>query len=268
VRNHLSAIDKLALIFADRRDAYERACGEVFGDEAIPPADETAANLTRIFDERWRIDFLPYELDGVEGAREKGAMLLRLISAAYADEMEDVQEYTGGTIRTSITFLQEFAPDMDFLNEVGPDSYCRRPLSRIWQMEPVSIFEGMSVSENAEADLLLDAFESIFTPVLPDVASTADRIRNEWFPGMELLDEHDDAIFREIIERSVIHAVASESRLAASDWIFRNMDGNALIIGLLDICRRGLECLGTFCGNYKFMSEHGIFLERLMGRGN
>jgi hypothetical protein len=264
MRTALDPVDKLALIFVEKNDAYEKAYRDVFEDDEILPPKDIAEKITGMFGEKWQFDFLPYELDKVEDNERKGLLLLRLISAAYADEMEDVQENIGSRIRTSMTFLQEFAPDMDFLNEVGPDSYCRRPLSRLWQMEPISIFVDMSVSEDAEADALLDTLESNFTPVVPDVASTADRIRREWFSGIRVLDEEDEPIFYDIIERSVIHAVASESRLAASDWIFRNFDSNALIIGVLELCRHGLECLGTFCGNYKFISEHRIFLESLL----
>ena len=69
------------------------------------------------------IDFLPYELDNIEGEAERGKHYLRLILVVYADEIEDIQAEVGSLLRGCISFLQKFAPTLDFLNEIGPDNY-------------------------------------------------------------------------------------------------------------------------------------------------
>ncbi len=255
---------KLAAIFADKNDAYLEAYSGAFGDAEVISPELFAMKMIEFLQEKWEIDFLPYDLDNIEGEAEKGKHYLRLMLATYADEIEDVQAQVGTRLRGCIAFLQKFAPKLDFLNEIGPDNYVRRPLERLWQMEPIAIFEDMSVSEDAEADALLDTLETNFTPVIPDVAATADRIRRKWFKRFHPDDEREELIFYELVDRSVTHAVATEARVAATDWILRNFDGNALLVGILDICRRGLECLGIFCGNYKFASEHRAFVENIL----
>jgi hypothetical protein len=259
---------KLAAIFAERNDDYLEAYTAAFADAQIISPELFAGNLIEFLREKWEIDFLPYELDDIDEDAEKGKHYLRLMDAVYADEIEDVQAEVGSRLRGYIAFLQKFAPKLDFLNEISPDNYVRRPLERLWQMEPIAIFEDMSVSNDGEADALLDTLETNFTPVIPDVAATADRIRRKWFASFHPEDEREELFFYELIDRSVTHAVATESRMAATDWILRNFDNNALLVGILDICRRGLECLGMFCGNYKFMSEHRGFIEDILeGKG-
>ncbi len=258
---------KLASVFADRNEAYLKAYRAAFPDVEIKAPELLAGEMIKFIQDKWNIDFLPYELDSIDDDSEKGRRFMSLMLAAYADEIEDVQADIGTRLRADISFLQKLAPKLDFLNEIAPDSYVRRPLDRLWQMEPIAIFGDMSVSDDGEADALLDMLEKNFTPVISDVAATADRIRRKWFRWVSLEDNQDEFIFYEIIERAVTHAVACESRMAAMDWILRNFDGNAMLVGLLEIHRRGLECLGKFCSNCKFMSEHRVFTADLMEGG-
>ena len=234
-------------------------------DETLPTPKIFAGWLGNFLKCSWKIDFIPYQLDNIDDEEEKGKVFLRSILAAYSDEIEDVQSEIGTSLRKSIRFLKAFAPGLDFLNEIGPDSYLRRPLDRMWQMKPVTIFGDMSVSINSEADTLLDALEMSFMPVVPEIASIADNIRREWFHRVRAEDERDEMAFYETLERAITHIVATESRIAQADWIFRNLDSGALIVGTLDICRKGLECLGMFCSNYKFILGNRYFLENLVG---
>ncbi len=253
-----------AIIDADYEE-YTLAYSASFGQDNAPEIDAFTGWLIDFLKNPWRIDFTPYTIDSVTSDDAKGRKLLELLLETYADEIEDVQAEIGTSLRHIVKFLKKFSPKLDFMNEISPDCYARRPLERLWQMEPVAIFEGMTVSEDAEADALLDTIERNFTPVVPDVASTVDAIRRGWFSWYKPDDEHDASIFYEIIERAITHAVATEGRLAATDWIFRNLDSNALLVGILEICREGLECLTMFCGNYKFYSEHRKFIEKLAG---
>lgn len=255
---------KLASIFADRNEAYLEAYRAAYPDIGNKAPELLAGEMIKFIQDKWAIDFLPYELDKIDDDPDKGRRFMRLMLAAYADEIEDVQADIGTRLRAYILFLQKLAPKLDFLDEIAPDSYVRRPLDRLWQMEPIAIFGDMSVSDDGEADALLDMLEKNFTPVISDVAATADRIRRNWFRWVRLEDDQDELIFYEIIERAVTHAVATESRMAATDWILRNFDGNAMLVGLLEIHRHGLECLGKFCSNCKFMSEHRTFAADLL----
>jgi len=268
VRYVLEPAVKLASVFADRNEAYLEAYRAVFKGAEVRTPEFLAGEMIEFIQGKWDIDFLPYELDNIDDDSEKGRNFMSLMLAAYADEIEYIQADIGTRLRVNISFLQKFAPKVDFLNEIAPDSYVRRPLDRLWQMQPIAIFGDMSVSDDGEADALLDMLEKNFSPVISDVAATADRIRRKWFGWIRLKDKQDEAIFYEMVERAVTHAVACESRMAATDWILRNFDGNSLVVGLLDIYRLGLECLGKFCSNCKFTSEHRVFTADLLeGRG-
>jgi len=272
-------VSKLEAVFDAQYEDYIKALRSSFwegkspinsGDFPIsgetPPTPKTFADwLVDFLKSPWRIDLIPCELDNIDEDEERGKAFLRLLLIAYSEEMEDVQAEIGISLRKLIRFFQAFAPELDFLNEIGPDSYIRRPLDRMRQMEPVAIFSDMSVSSDSEADALLDALETSFTPVVPEIASIADNIRWKWFRQVRPDDERDEMVFYETIERSITHIVATESRIAQTDWVLRNLDGSSLLIGILDICRKGLECLGIFCGNYKFILGNRFFLENLVG---
>ena len=255
---------KLASVFADRNETYPEAYRAAFKGAEVEAPELLAEEMIKFVRNRWDIDFLPYELDKIDDDSEKGRRFMSLMLETYADEIEYIQADIGTRLRANISFLQKLAPKLDFLNEIAPDSYVRRPLVRLWQMEPIAIFGDMSVSDDGEADALLDMLEKNFIPVISDVAATAERIRRGWFKWVRLKDKQDEAIFYEMIERAVTHAVACESRMAATDWMLRNLDGNALVVGLLEIYRLGLECLGKFCSNCKFISEHRVFTAELM----
>ena len=272
-------VSKLEAVFSAQYEDYIKAYRLSFwegkspiGSGDFPISGETTPTpkafadwLVDFLKNPWRIDFTPYELDNIDEDEERGKVFLRLVLAAYSEEMEDVQAEIGSSLRRLIKFLQAFAPDVDFLNEIGPDSYLRRPLDRTWQMQPAAIFGDMSVSNDSEVDALLDALDMSFTPVIPELASVADHVRWKWFHRVRAEDERDELIFYETIERSITHIVTTESRIAQTDWIMRNLDGGALIAGILDLCRKGLECLEMFCGNYKFILGNRFFLENLVG---
>ena len=272
--------EKLAVIFQKCLDDYSKAYERVFwqgiplkldqqppvGSQGIPIHTDFATDLVEFINDKWEIDFLLYDLDKLDNDVDMGKEYLRLMLDAYSFEMEDVQADIGIFLRKTIKFIQDFAPKIDFLNEVGTDSYVRRPLDRLWQMEPLVIFEDMSVSDEAEVDALLDALEKNFSPMIQDIATLVDHIRKDWFSWYIAGDQHEELIFYETLERTITHSVTTESRIAAADWVFQSLDGDALLVGILEICRRGLECLTQFCGNYKFISENRLFIENLVGQ--
>jgi hypothetical protein len=262
VRPDVDPVVKLKAIFDSRPDKFARTIANVSSESTTP--DDYSRALVKMLHTPLRIDFLPYELDDIDGPG-RGPALLSLILEKYSDEMEDIQAEIGNGLRRALAFLKAFAPELDFLSEISRDSYSRRPLERLRQMMPSAIFSDMSLSEDAVSDALLDALETSFVPVVPDLASTVDNIRNVWFRDVKFEDERDELIFYEILERAVTHAVASESRAAETRWALGNFDGDALLLGLFDICSKALESLEMFCSNCKYIIANRPFIDALSG---
>ena len=273
MRPDVDPVAKLTAIIKSRPDDFRNALDALSkgerktGPELMADAGEFAKWLTEFFSSAWKIDFIPYALDDINGDERRGRLFLSLVLEAYLYEIEDIQAEIGNNLRRAVEFLKNFAPGLDFLNEISRDSYARRPLDRLRRMKPAAIFEDMSVSDDAEADALLDALEKNFTPVFPDVASTADTMRNEWLGWARLEDEREELLFFEVVERALTHLVATESRIAQTAWVLNNLDGDALLLGLLDISRKGLECLTMFCGNFKFVDSQRYFIQELLEVG-